>query len=182
MSAPLGAGWDRDRLNAWLRYHSEISYTLTMQRTALESALDSRHRLHRRRCASSATADIPRWCRRSTPPCRAEEIGRAGHAFANQIDPVRLWAVPNFTFLGRTVLAGAGVIDTDTVLDRLAPVVDFWERAARAYRFDDGTHQAADADGRATPYREHVAKIANGCRPVDDDDVACSACRASTPS
>ena len=39
MTAPLGAGWDRDRCNEWFRYHSEISYALTMQRTALESAL-----------------------------------------------------------------------------------------------------------------------------------------------
>ncbi len=99
-----------------------------------------------------------------------EEIGRAGHEFANQIDPVHLWAVPNFTLLGRTVLAGAGVIDADRVVDELAPVLDFWERAARAYRFDDGTHQAWDADGRATPYRDHVETIVAGCRPVRSDD------------
>ena len=95
---------------------------------------------------------------------------------------MRLWAVPNFTFLGRTVLAGAGIIDPDTVLDRLAPVVDFWERAAAAYRFDDGTHQAADADGRATPYREHVAKIAERLPAGGRRRVRVPACRASTRS
>jgi hypothetical protein len=99
-----------------------------------------------------------------------EEIGRAGHEFANQIDPVHLWAVPNFTLLGRTVLAGAGVIDQDRVVADLAPVVDFWERASRAYRFDDGTHQAWDADGIATPYRDHVDAIVRACRPVQRDD------------
>jgi hypothetical protein len=168
VSAALGAGWDRDRLNAWLRYHSEISYTLTMQRTALESALIPVTAYIVVACVECYRR-YPEMVQEINAVMPAEEIGRAGHEFANQIDPVRLWAVPNFTFLGRTVLAGAGVIDTATVLDRLAPVVDFWERAAAAYRFDDGTHQAADADGRATPYREHVAKIAAGCRPVYDD-------------
>ena len=40
----------------------------------------------------------------------------------------------------------------------MAPVFDFWERAARAYRFDDGTRQASDADGAATPYRAHARR------------------------
>ena len=35
----LPPGWGKGRVNRWLRYHSEISYALTMQRTALESAL-----------------------------------------------------------------------------------------------------------------------------------------------
>ena len=121
VSAPLGAGWDRDRLNAWLRYHSEISYTLTMQRTALESALIPVTAYIVVACVECYRR-YPEMVQEINAAMPAEEIGRAGHAFANQIDPVRLWAVPNFTFLGRTVLAGAGVIDTDTVLDRLAPV------------------------------------------------------------
>ena len=48
----------------------------------------------------------------------------------------------------------------------MATVFDFWERAARAYRFDDGTHQAWDADGVATPYRAHVDDIVDGVPAV----------------
>ena len=81
---------------------------------------------------------------------------------------MHLWAVPNFTLIGRKVLATAGMIDWDEDARRMAIVFDFWERAARAYRFDDGTRQAWDADGVATPYREHVADIVAQCRPVDD--------------
>ena len=32
-------GWDRDEVNRMLRYHGEIAHALTVQRTALESAL-----------------------------------------------------------------------------------------------------------------------------------------------
>ncbi|MGH8978872.1 MAG: hypothetical protein ACRDV7_12405, partial [Acidimicrobiia bacterium] len=112
MTAPLGSGWDREQCNAWLRYHSEISYALTMQRTALESAL------------IPVTAYIVVACvecyRRypamvqqiaeSVPP---EELGRAGHRLATEIDPVRFWAVPNFTLLGRTIVASAGLLDVE---------------------------------------------------------------------
>ena len=71
---------------------------------------------------------------------------------------MRLWAVPNFPLIGRKVLMAAGMVDPADDERRLGDVFDFWARAAGAYRFDDGTHQAADADGVATPYRErHVA-------------------------
>jgi hypothetical protein len=168
VTTSLGEGWERARLNEWLRYHSEISYALTMQRTALESALIpvtayiviACVECYRRYPAMvQAIAD-------AVPPA---EIGRAGHDLATQIDPVRLWAVPNFTFLGRTVLAGAGLLDVDADLEHLAPVVDFWEQATAAYRFDDGTHQAWDDRGRATPYRAHVPTILDACRPFDDE-------------
>ena len=39
MSLVLPAGWDKAEVNRWIRYHSEISFHLTSQRTALESAL-----------------------------------------------------------------------------------------------------------------------------------------------
>ena len=32
-------GWDRDEVNRMLRYHGGIAHALTVQRTALESAL-----------------------------------------------------------------------------------------------------------------------------------------------
>jgi hypothetical protein len=168
VTAPLGTDWDRARCNEWLAYHSEISYTLTTQRTALESALIpvtayiviACVECYRRYPAMvRAIADV-------VPP---EELGRAGHRLASQIDPVHLWAVPNFPLVGRNVLHGAGMLDANTDVAQLAPVLDFWERATRAYRFDDGTHQAWDTGGDATPYRDGIAEIAGGCRPLRDD-------------
>ncbi len=66
---------------------------------------------------------------------------------------MHLWAIPNFVMVGRKVLGAGGLIDPADDARRLATVFEFWERAAAAYRFDDGTHQAADANGSATPYR-----------------------------
>jgi hypothetical protein len=51
----------------------------------------------------------------------------------------------------------------------MAVVFDFWDRAARAYRFDDGTRQAWDTDGVATPYREQVPALLQHVRPVDGE-------------
>ena len=39
MTIEIPAGWDKAEVNRWIRYHSEISYLLSSQRTALESAL-----------------------------------------------------------------------------------------------------------------------------------------------
>ena len=76
------------------------------------------------------------------------------------IDPVRLWAVPNFPLVGRKVLMAAGMVDPADDAARLATIFDFWARASAAYRFDDGTHQAWDAGGAGTPYRASVSALA----------------------
>jgi hypothetical protein len=168
VTAPLGAGWDRARLNVWLAYHSEISYALTMQRTALESALIPVTAYILVACVECYRR-YPTMVQEIADAVAPEELGAAGHRFANQIDPVHLWSVPNFPLVGRNVLHGAGMLDPDADAAQLAPVLDFWERAARAYRFDDGTHQAWDAGGHATPYRDRISDIAAGCRPLRDD-------------
>jgi hypothetical protein len=156
---------NRDDAGRWIRYHSEISYALTMERTALESALIP---------VSAYIVIACVECYRRYPElidaivaARApEELGAAGHDVATQIDPVHLWAVPNFFLLGRKVLQGAGLLDLDADPARVTTVLDFWERAARAYRFDDGTHQAADTNGVATPYRAYVDDVVRACRPM----------------
>src|SRR5206468_4285767 len=51
---------------------------------------------------------------------------------------------------------------------RLGVIFDFWSRAATAFRRDDGTFQAADAGGVATPYRELVGEIADACTSLAD--------------
>ena len=53
---------------------------------------------------------------------------------------------------------------------RLGTIFDFWARASGAYRFDDGTHQAADAQGHATPYRAYVDEIVAACQPIADPE------------
>jgi hypothetical protein len=159
---------ETDELNRWIRYHGEIAYTLTMERTALESALIPVSAYIVIACVECYRR-YPEMIKEIVAAMPPDEIGRAGHRFATEIDPVRLWAVPNFFLLGRKVIAGAGLLDTDADAERLATVLDFWERAARAYRFDDGTHQAADASGVVRPYQAYVDDIVAGCAPVRDD-------------
>jgi hypothetical protein len=51
-----------------------------------------------------------------------------------------------------------------------ATVLDFWERAAMAYRGDDGTRQAWDT-GTSTPYDDEiVAALLAGVAAITDDD------------
>src|SRR4029079_18328191 len=153
-----------------ISYHSGISMALTAQRTALESAL------------IPVTAYILVACvecyRRYPEMIEAigsvpspEDLGRAGHRFGTQLDNVHLWALPNFTLIGRKVLAAAGMVDWEEDARRMGIVFDFWDRAARAYRFDDGSRQASDT-GTATPYRDHVPAIVEQCSAVDDDRLA----------
>src|ERR1700675_2870628 len=127
----LGVGGTKDRVNADIGYHSEISLALTAQRTALESALIPVTAYILVACVESYRRypEMIEAIASATPP---EELGRAGHRFATQIDNVHLWALPNFTMIGRKVLAAAGMIDWEQDVRRMAIVFDFWDRAARA--------------------------------------------------
>jgi hypothetical protein len=159
-------GWNDARVNDTLRYHSEIAYRLTLQRTALESALIPI-------TAYIVVACVEAWRRYpemmveiadAMPP---EEIGARGRVVGNEIDTVRLWSIANFPLIGRNALAPVGLTDPATDPIRAAVVLDFWERAATAFRAD-GTRQAADADGRVVPYADVIDEIVAGCAPVDD--------------
>ncbi len=164
----LGAGWTKERVNRAIRYHSEIALALTSERTALESALIPVTAYILIACVECYRR-YPEMIEEIAQRASAESLGREGHRFATQIDNVHLWALPNFTMIGRKVLATAGMIDSETDERRMATVLDFWERAARAYRFDDGTRQAWDAGGVATPYRNRAAELAAQCVPVRGD-------------
>jgi hypothetical protein len=167
----VSEGWPKDRVNREIRYHSEISLALTSQRTALESALIPVTAYILVACVECYRR-YPEMIEAITEVTTPEEVGRAGHRFATQIDNVHLWSVPNFTLIGRKVLATAGMVDWAEDERRMGVVLDFWDRAARAYRFDDGSRQAWDADGTATPYRAHVETLLAQCRPVDDGRLA----------
>ena len=125
----LGSGWDKDRVNREIRYHSEISLTLTSQRTALESALIPVTAYILVACVECYRR-YPEMIEVITDAMSPEELGRAGHRFGTQIDNVHLWAVPNFALIGRKVLAAAGMVDSDEDARRMAIVFDFWDRAA----------------------------------------------------
>jgi hypothetical protein len=73
--------------------------------------------------------------------------------------------------VGRKVLGTAGMLDPEEDRRRMAIVFDFWDRAARAYRFDDGTRQAWDAEGAATPYRQHLPALLAACRRVSGEEL-----------
>lgn len=157
----------RDEINDWIRYHSEISYQLTMERTALESALIPVSAYIVIACVETYRR-YPEMIREISAAATPADLGRAGHRFTSEIDPVRFWAVPNFYLIGRKVLMGTGMLPPDDA-ERTETVLAFWEQAAAAYRFDDGTHQAADANRTATPFRARVDEIVAQCEPVADD-------------
>jgi hypothetical protein len=158
---------NRDDVNRWIRYHGEISYTLTMERTALESALIPVSAYIVIACVECYRR-YPEMIDTIAAAMPPEAIGRDGHRFPTQIDSVHLWGLSNFPLVGRKVLTAAGMVDPDDDARRLATIFDFWERASGALRFDDGTHQAADANGVATPYRAYVDDIVKQCGPVHD--------------
>jgi hypothetical protein len=98
----------------------------------------------------------------------AEEIGRRARRPGCQVDSCYLWSIANFPLVGRKVF---GLMDPslDTP-ERLYTILDFWERAARAYRDHDGTRQAADT-GSATPYDESIIEnLLAHSATVDDPD------------
>jgi hypothetical protein len=161
-------GWDKEAVNRMLRYHGEIAHALTVQRTALESALIpvtayilisgvECYRRHPELMAEIAAATSP------------EELGARGRLLGNQIDTVHLWSIANIYLVGRSVLAGGGLLDFDADVARTAVVFDFWKRAAAAFRAD-GTLQAADSGGSVTPYSDLVAELVAGCTPVPDPE------------
>ncbi|HEV7523521.1 MAG TPA: hypothetical protein VGP92_01060, partial [Acidimicrobiia bacterium] len=158
----------RSETNRWIRYHSEVSYALTMERTALESALIPVSAYVLIACVESYRR-YPEIIEEINAAIEPEDLGRAGHRLTTQIDPVHMWAVANFPLVGRKVLMAAGMVDPDDDARRLGTIFDFWSRAAGAYRFDDGTWQASDGNGTATPYRALVDDVVAACEPVTDD-------------
>jgi hypothetical protein len=83
------------------------------------------------------------------------------------VDTCYLWSVANFFLVGRNVMR---MVDpSQDTPERADTVLDFWERAALAFR-GDGTRQAWDT-GTATPYDgEHAARLLADVEPVTDDE------------
>jgi hypothetical protein len=145
----------RARVNELIRYHSPISAALTAERTSLESKLIPVTAYIVIACAESFLR-YPEMARRIDGAMPAEEIGRRARVPGCQVDTCFLWSIANFSLLGRKILA-----QLDPSRDRpedLLAVLDFWDRAARAYRGGDGTRQAWDT-GSATPYDDRIVSV-----------------------
>ncbi len=80
---------------------------------------------------------------------------------------MHLWSIANFWLLGRKIMVGLDPSLDDPVA--ACTVLDFWERAARAFRAD-GTRQAWDTS-TCRPYGPDVVeRLMAGVVPVDDPD------------
>jgi hypothetical protein len=100
---------------------------------------------------------------------RAEEIGAAGRVPGNQIDSVHIWSQANIFLHGRNLLTMVGSITPDHEPERTAIVLDFWKRAAAAFR-GDGELQAIDVGFKCTPYTDDVVgKLVDGTHEVSDE-------------
>jgi hypothetical protein len=134
--------------NRLIAYHSAITRSMTRERTALESALIPV-------TAYILVSAIECWCRHPEiiatidAAMPAEEIALAGHRPGIQINPVYLWSTANIFLTGRKMLTLLSLAPDDA--EAVHVVLDFWQRAALAYR-GDGYRQAWDAGFVARPY------------------------------
>jgi hypothetical protein len=161
---------NRDEINRWVRYHSEISYRLTMERTALESALIPVTAYILIACIECYRR-YPEMIGVIVAGASPEELGEAGRRPGSQIDAVHLWSVANFPLLGRQVLAPFGLVDLDRDVPALGTVLEFWRRAAGAFR-GDGHLQAWDAGLRVPRYGPDVVDaLVAASSPLDTDSL-----------
>jgi hypothetical protein len=155
----------RARANELIAYHAPISKRLTAERTSLESKLIPVTAYIVVACAESYLryGDMMRAIDAVMP---AEEIGRRARRPGCQVDTCYLWSIANFPLVGRKVF-GLLQPEIDTP-ERMHTILDFWERAAAAYRGGDGTHQAWDT-GTSTPYDDGIVDaLLAGAAPVED--------------
>lgn len=152
--------------NRLIAYHEPISKALTMERTSLESALIPVTAYILVACVE-AYLRYPEMMRKIDAAMPADEIGRRARVPGCQVDTCYLWSISNFWLLGRKVMAAVDPAGDDP--EQAAAVLDFWERAALAYR-GDGSRQAWDT-GTATPYPpEVVERLLADVRPITDED------------
>jgi hypothetical protein len=153
--------------NRLIAYHAPISRALTQERTSLESALIPVTAYIVVACAESFLR-YPEMVRRIDAALPAEEIGRRARRPGCQVDTCYLWSIANFFLLGRKIMAMLDPAADDPA--DTAAVLDFWERAALAYRGDDGTRQAWDT-GTSTPYPDDlVAVLLRDVASIADDE------------
>jgi hypothetical protein len=157
----------RNEANRLIAYHANISGKMTVERTALESALIpvSAYILV---AATEAWFRHPEMITAIDAAKPAAEIGAAGRRPGSQINAVYLWSLANIYLIGRKLLTTFEMVED--VVDPTFAMLDFWERAALGYRMD-GHRQAWDAGFVLRPYDgDVVAMLQNGVRPIESDD------------
>ncbi len=157
---------EADRL---IRYHEPITRQLTFERTSYHSQLIPVTPYILVACAETFYR-YPDMMRTIDAAMSAEEIVRAGQRPGSRINAVHLWSIANFWLTGRKVIT-----TMDPSLDdpeAAYTVLDFWERAAAAFRGNDGTLQAWDADDVLTPYGpDVVGALLAGVVPVANGEL-----------
>jgi hypothetical protein len=165
----MNAHMETSAVNRWIEYHGKISRAMTAERTALESALIPVTAYILIACIECYRR-YPHMMREIEGAASPEELGAAGRTPGSQIDAVHLWSIANFPLLGRQVLAPFGLVDLDRDLPAVATVLDFWKRAAGAFRAD-GHLQAWDAGLRVPRYGPDVVDaLLAGSQPLADDE------------
>ena len=159
-----------DEVNRWIRYHGDISKVMTAERTSLESQLMPVSAYILLACVESYRRwpDMIERIEKRTP---VEDVVAGAAGPGSQINPVYLWSLANFFLLGRQILTAFGQIPPDEGVDRIGAVLDFWRRAALAYR-GDGHTQAWDAGFRITPPSYTggpIETLLEAAVPADDD-------------
>ena len=153
--------------NRLIRYHSTVTAAMTAERTSLESALIP-ITAYILVSAAECWFRHPEILRSIDAALPAQEIGLAGRRPGVQINPVYLWSVANIFLTGRKALTTFDLVEDSA--ESVYSVLDFWERAALAYR-GDGHRQAWDAGYVVRPYGPEVMDVLiGGARPVREDD------------
>ena len=164
----LGAEGIREEANRLVHYHAQISRAMTAERTSLESGLIPVTAYILVACCE-AWFRYPEMIEAIEARLPAEEIGLSGRRPGSQVNPVYLWSVPNFYLIGRKFLTTFQLVEDPP--ERTWRVLDFWERAALAFR-GDGHRQAWDAGFTVRPYdRATIATLVDGVEPVGDGGV-----------
>ena len=163
----MDAGVDvKANANRLVAYHSEISKAMTAERTSLESKLIP-VTAYILVSACEAWFRWPEMIEAIDAARPAEEIGASARRPGCRINAVHLWSAANIFLVGRKFLTMFQLAEDDAA--KVNTVLDFWERAATAFRAD-GHRQAWDADFTIEAYDDDVVNIfVGGAAPVDDD-------------
>lgn len=164
---PPDAAARKEAANRLIAYHSPIAEALTVERTSYHSQLIPVTAYILVACAETF-ARYPDMMRAIDAALPAERIGAAGHFPGSRVNSVHLWSIANFFLTGRKIMTAIDPALDDA--DAVYTVLDFWDRAAAAFRHDDGTRKAHDAEGVVRPYPDAVlAELLAGVAPVADD-------------
>ncbi len=159
---------DLEEANRLIAYHSPIAQALTAERTSYRSQLIPVTAYIVVACAETFYR-YPAMIEAIDAAMPAEEIGRAGRRPGSTINTVHLWSIANFYLTGRKALTAIDPGLDDPHAART--VLEFWERAAMAFRGGDGTRQAWDAGGVVRPYGDDIVQtLVEGAQPIADEE------------